>query len=154
MKKLISLLIVGILLSMIIFFESRVSMPAAIFTINGQIVPTVQGSYCWDGVLQSVCSDAPTPEIVWKEKEIEAVYVHPGDRVKLTFTRTPFENSINVANWSNDQENTAVLDGNYLVLPEKRGVYIYVVSAKWERGSSAFTFIVEVEGRDEAKNFT
>ncbi|MCT2343402.1 hypothetical protein [Niallia taxi] len=145
MKKLISLLMVGILLSMIIFFESRVSMPATIFTINGQIVPTVQGSYCWDGVLQSVCSDSLTPEILLKENEIETVFVHPGDRVKLKFTRTPFENSINVSNWSNDQENKAILDGNYLVLPEKRGVYIYVVSAKWERGSLVFSFMVEVE---------
>lgn len=145
MKKLISLLVVVMLFSTIIFIESRISMPAPIFTINGQIVPTVQGSYCWDGVLQSVCSDSPSPEVLLEENGFEAIYVQSGDRIKLKFTRTPFKKSINASTWPIDEGYKAILDGNYLVLPEKPGVYMYDVSASWEQGSLVFSFMVEVE---------
>ena len=37
------------------------------------------------------------------------------------------------------------LNENVLLVPKEKGVYIYSVSANWEKGSSSYVFVIEVK---------
>lgn len=38
-----------------------------------------------------------------------------------------------------------LLNNNVLFMPKEKGVYIYSVSAQWEKGSSSYNFVIEVK---------
>ncbi|WP_274308675.1 hypothetical protein [Solibacillus daqui] len=79
-------------------------------------------------------------------KKLKPVVVSPGAKLKIEFNRELQENSLYLSVWMDNDELEGVLlkDNTYLVSKEN-GIYVYSVSAHWEKGSSSYNFLVEVK---------
>ena len=106
----------------------------------------VQGSYCWDGLLNSICADTSSPPELVKNQRLKPVVVSPESEIKIEFKIEPNENTLGVNNWISDNEVEEVsLCNNVLIAPKEKGVFVYDVHASWEKGSSSYSFIIEVQ---------
>ena len=85
------------------------------------------------------------PELI-KHHELKPVAVSPGAELNIKFNRKPQENTLTASIWfSDDEVESAPLHDNAVVVPREKGVYIYNVSAHWEKGSSSYVFVIEVK---------
>lgn len=146
MKKiLISLLAVVVLVGGI-YFVYNLKPPKPIITIENKTVEVAQGPYCWRGPISAQCVDMISPPDIIKHHELKPVVVSPGAELKIKFNRKPQENTLVASLWfSNGETENAPLNDNVLVVPKEKGVYIYSVSARWEKGSSGYVFVIEVK---------
>ncbi|MEK4080541.1 hypothetical protein [Solibacillus sp. FSL K6-1126] len=146
MKKiLISLLAVVVLVGGI-YFGSNLKPPKPTITIENNTVKVAQGSYCWRGLINAQCVDMISPPDIIKHHELKPVIVSPEAELKIDFNRKPLENTLTASLWlSNGETENAPLNDNVLVVPKEKGVYIYSVSANWEKGSSGYVFVIEVK---------
>ena len=144
-KMLISLLAVVVLVGGI-YFVFNLKPPTPIITIENKTVEVAQSSYCWEGLIHGQCVDMISPPDMIKHHELKPVVVSPGAELKIEFKRKPLENTLNASIWfSNDKIENAPLNDNVLLVPNEKGVYIYHVSAHWEKGSSGYVFVIEVK---------
>ncbi len=144
-KVLISLLAVVVLVGGI-YFAFNLKPPKPIITIENKTVEVAQGSYCWHGLINVQCVDKISPPDIIKHYELKPVVVSPGAELKIEFKRKPLENTLNASTWfSNNEIENAPLNENVLLVPKEKGVYIYSVSAYWEKGSSSYVFVIEVK---------
>lgn len=140
-KVLISLLAVVVLVAGI-YFVFNLKPPKPIITIENNTVEVAQGSYCWGGQ----CVDMISPPDIIKHHELKPVAVSPEAELKIEFNRKPQENTLVASIWfSSDEVENAPLNDNVLLVPKERGIYIYSVSAHWEKGSSSYAFVIEVK---------
>ncbi|WP_456276411.1 hypothetical protein [Bacillus sp. AK128] len=149
MKKSI-ILIVLVLLGMSIYFVIglfNTNPPEPTITAEGERVEVVQGSYCWDGLLSSICADTSSPPELVKDQGLKPVVVSPESKIKIEFKKEPNENSLGVSNWTSDNEidEVSLRSNNVLRAPKEKGIYVYDVHASWEKGSSSFAFVIEVQ---------
>lgn len=144
-KALISLLTVVVLVAGV-YFVSNLKPPKPNITIENNTVDVAQGSYCWSGFISHQCVDMISPPELIKHHKLKPVAVSPGAELKIEFNRKPQKNTLNASIWfSNDEVENAPLHDNVLVVPQEKGVYIYSVSARWEKGSSGYAFVIEVK---------
>ncbi|MCG7344479.1 hypothetical protein MHZ92_10060 [Sporosarcina sp. ACRSL] len=144
-KVLISLVAVGVLVAGI-YFIVNLTPPKPTITIEKKTVESAQGSYCWNGLMKQQCVDMITPPELIKHHELTPVAVSPGAELTIEFNRKPQENSLVTSIWfSNDEVENVPLHDNVVVVPREKGVYIYNVSAHWEKGSSSYAFVIEVK---------
>ncbi|MFC5602781.1 hypothetical protein [Sporosarcina koreensis] len=144
-KVLISLLAVVVLIAGV-YIVSNLKPPKPNITIEDNTVEVAQGSYCWGGLISGQCVDMISPPELIKHHELKPVAVSPGAELKIEFNRKPLENTLVASIWfSNDEVEDAPLNDNVLVVPQEKGVYIYSVSARWEKGSSGYAFVIEVK---------
>ncbi|WP_341321263.1 hypothetical protein NSQ62_16920 [Solibacillus sp. FSL H8-0523] len=144
-KVLISLLAVVVLVGGI-YFVLNLKPPKPVITIENKTVEVAQGSYCWNGLINAQCVDMISPPDMIKHHELKPVVVSPGAELKIKFKRKPLVDTLNASIWfSNDEIENAPLNDNVLVAPKEKGVYIYSVSANWEKGSSGYVFVIEVK---------
>ena len=147
-KVLISLLAVVVLVGGIYFVLNLKppKPPKPSITIENNTVEVAQGSYCWGGFVKFQCVDKISPPDIIKHHGLKPVVVSPGAELKIEFNRKPIENTLDASIWfSNDEIENAPLNDNVLVVPKEKGVYIYSISAYWEKGSSSYVFIIEVK---------
>lgn len=143
-KLLIATLVVVIFICTIIFFSN--SPPKLTITTESKEIEVVQGSYCWKGLIQGECIDKISPTDLIKQHELKPTIVSFDEKIKLKFKRKPIENTLNAAIFFNNDEIEKVpLDGNILTVRKEKGIYIYSISANWEKGSSSYIFIIEVK---------
>ena len=146
MKKVFIFVIAVVVLVVGIYFVFNIKPPKPTITIENNTVEVVQGSYCWGGLINVQCVDKISPPDIIKHQELKPVVVSPGAELKIEFNRKPQENTLGVYIWfSNDEIENAPLNDNVLLVPKEKGVYIYSVSAHWEKGSSSYAFVIEVK---------
>lgn len=149
MKKLLITLLVLVVLAFgvyIVIGEFSAKPPAPTITVGDNKVTAAQGSYCWDGFFNSICADTSSPPEMIKNQKLKPVIVSPGSELKIEFKSEPKENTMEVNIWlSNEEIENVPLSENVILLPKENGVYIYDVSAKWEKGSSSYAFVIEVQ---------
>ncbi|MEK5442195.1 hypothetical protein [Fredinandcohnia sp. FSL W7-1320] len=149
MKKSLITIIVLILLAVGIYFVIglfSVKPPSPTITVGDKKVGVVQGSYCWDGLINSVCADASSPPEIIKNQDIKPIVVSPQSKLKIGFKNKPQEDTLNVNQWlTNEKTENVSINDNVIPLPKEKGIYVYDVSARWEKGSSSYVFVIEVE---------
>lgn len=149
MKKSLITLIVLVLLGVGIYFVIglfNINPPEPTITVEGKKVEVVQGSYCWDGLFNSICADTSSPPELVKNQGLKPVAVSPESEIKIEFKKEPNENTLGVSNWISDNEIEEVsLSNNVLIAQKDKGVYVYDVHARWEKGSSGYAFVIEVQ---------
>ena len=146
MKKVLISLLALVLLVGGIYFGFNRKPPKPTITIENKIVEVAQGSYCWRGPMNAQCVGMISPPDIIKHHELTPVVVSPGAELKIDFNRKPLENTLNASLWlSNDETENAPLNDKVLVVPKEKGVYIYSISARWEKGSSSYVFVIEVK---------
>ncbi|MDW0118638.1 hypothetical protein QTL97_17065 [Sporosarcina thermotolerans] len=144
-KVLISLLAVVVLVTGIYFVFNH-TPPKPTITIENNTVEVAQGSYCWGGLIKGQCVDMISPPELIKHHELKPVAVSPGAELKIKFNRKPQENTLVASIWfSNDEVENVPLNDDVILVPKEKGVYIYSVSARWEKGSSSYVFVIEVK---------
>ncbi len=144
-RVLISLLIVVVLVGGI-YFVCNIKPPKPTITIENNIVEVAQGSYCWGGLFNVQCVDKISPPNIIKHQKLKPVVVSPGAELKIEFNRKPLEKTMSASIWFNKNKMEYVrLYDNVLIVPKEKGVYIYSVSAHWEKGSSSYVFVIEVK---------
>jgi len=114
--------------------------PQAEITIEGRRISAVQGSYCWE----EVCADAKYSSAFEAGTEIRPVEVPPGIRVKIRFPEEP--DHLTVAQWTDEHSSSEVrMKDHAFAVPDKEGLYVYELSARWKEGDASFAFSVEVK---------
>lgn len=149
MKKTLVSLIIFLVLALGIFLVIGLfnnNPPKPLITIESENVEVAQGSYCWRGVINSRCIDMTSPPDIIKRKELKPVVVSPKDRIKIEFKKEPKVGTLNVNRWiSNEETKSVSLNEDFFIAPKENGVYVYDVSANWERGSASYAFVFEVK---------
>ena len=143
-KSVITLVVlgVGIYFSIGLF---TINPPEPTITIDGKKLEVARGSYCWNGLLKSICADTISPPMLIEHHDIKPVIVSPESELKIEFEKKPNANTLGVNRWFNDNEVEGVsLRNNVLIAPKEIGVYIYDVHARWKKGSSSYAFVIEV----------
>ncbi|MEG0578069.1 MAG: hypothetical protein RR500_09465 [Bacilli bacterium] len=76
---------------------------------------------------------------------MKPVIVSPESELKIKFNKEPNENTMGATKWliNNELESVSLNDG-VLIVPKEKGVYVYDVHARWEKGSSSYAFVIEV----------
>lgn len=146
MKKVFISLLAVVLLVGGIYFAFNSKPPKPVITIENKTVEVAQGSYCWEGLINAQCVDMISPPDLIKHHELKPAVVSPGAELEIKFKREPLENTLNASIWFNNNEvENAPLNENALLVPKEKGVYMYNVSADWEKGSSSYVFVIEVQ---------
>ncbi|MGD6942898.1 hypothetical protein ACQCT6_12760 [Cytobacillus gottheilii] len=53
---------------------------------------------------------------------------------------------MDVNQWlSNEETKDVSINDHVILLPKEKGIYVYDVSASWEKGRSVFAFVIEVK---------
>ncbi|WP_233204981.1 hypothetical protein [Geobacillus sp. WSUCF-018B] len=102
MKKFLIPLLVLIVLGIggyfvIGLFSAKPPLPT--ITVGEKKVEVTQGSYCWNGLLNSVCADTSSPPELIKNQELKPVVVPPNSQLKIEFKDEPKENTLVVNRW-------------------------------------------------------
>jgi predicted small lipoprotein YifL len=118
--------------------------PKPTIIVDGQMVPVIQGSYCWSGDGVSRCEDKISPlELVKKQTPIVAP---PESKVEVKFDVKPKDGSLGANLWINDKPTKVqFISNNKLVIPKEKGIYVYDVYANWDKGDSSYAFALEVK---------
>jgi hypothetical protein len=148
MKKVIINLVIFVFLGVGIYFVIglfKVNPAEPTVTVDEKKLEVARGSYCWDGLFNSICEDTISPSMLIEHYEIKPVIVSPESELKIEFEIEPNTNTLGVNRWFNDNEVEGVpLRNNILIAPREKGVYIYDVHASWKKGSSSYVFLIEV----------
>lgn len=84
-----------------------------------------------------------TPSVLEFSEEFETLTVNKNSNIEIIIKENP---SLTVFQWNEDEQTKEVaLKDNKLNVPQKEGIYIYEVKAKWENGEASFIFDVEVK---------
>ena len=120
--------------------------PEPTITVEGKKVEVVQGSYCWSGLFNGRCVDKISPPDLVNFHNIQPVVLSPGAKLNIEFKREPKENTLGVNRWlSNAETENIPLKDNVMLAPKEKGVYVHDVYANWEKGSSSYAFVIEVQ---------
>jgi hypothetical protein len=118
--------------------------PKPTIIVDGQMIPVIQGSYCWSGDGVSRCEDKISPpELVKKQTPI---IVPPDSKLEVKFDVKPKDGSLGANLWVNGKPTKVQLIGsNKMIIPKERGIYVYDVYANWDKGESSYAFILEIK---------
>ncbi|OCA83036.1 hypothetical protein A8F94_17990 [Bacillus sp. FJAT-27225] len=120
--------------------------PALSVTAGEQSVSAARGSFCWEGYISSKCEDTLSPPELVKVHNLKPIVVSPGEEVNIAFKKVPLTDTVGVSRWVSEIDaKAASLNGNILIAPLEKGVYIYSIYGSWEKGSSGYAFVIEVK---------
>lgn len=148
MKKLLAifLLTVGFVIGVsILIVQSGSKPPLPFITVDGKKITVMQGSYCWRSFFQGECADMISPPEIIDRQGVNPVRVSPESRLKISFKKMPLKNTLTANIWRNRNTESILLKNNSLTIPKEKGVYIYDLSARWEKGDSSYVFAIEVK---------
>jgi hypothetical protein len=147
MKKIIALIIIGLMLTGILIFEPfRTEPPTPIVTAGNNKIKTTQGSYCWGGLLRGQCVDKIYSSPIDMANQHKSTAVSPNEKIKIEFKKDPIDGTIEVEQWINKEniEKIEVINDSFLA-PKEKGIYVYYLRATWKQGDGNYAFRVEVK---------
>ncbi|MCW2279274.1 hypothetical protein [Heliophilum fasciatum] len=119
--------------------NQKTTPPRPVITYEGNVIPVAQGSYGWNHVQ----ADYPSPTII--AKNMEAVILKPGAKLKISFSDPP--NDISVYQWIDDPFNFVKynIENDTITVPEKEGLYIFEIKGLWKDGDSSYVLKVDIK---------
>ncbi|KOP80252.1 hypothetical protein AMS59_02315 [Lysinibacillus sp. FJAT-14745] len=141
--KIISIIFIIVFVWMIMLLNAGPPKPTVLS--EGKEVPIVQGTYCWQNIINNECVDkVPPPEII-ANKKIVPFSVPPRSEIKISFKKPPID-GIEVDKWySSDEIELVKVNDNVFSVPKEKGTYIYSISGRWDKGNSSYIFAIEVK---------
>ena len=128
----------------VIFIITNSGVPNASVTTDDRRVTVLKSSYCWNEIWRQQCVDYISPSEQIKEKRVVPTVVAPQSKLQIKFNKKPTE-EISISVWNNDNIGEIEFVDNTITAPKERGVYIYVVSSRWSKGSASYVFSIEVK---------
>lgn len=117
--------------------------PKPIILSEGKKITVLQGTYCWSKFPGSECVDKISPSSIIDNNKIVPFSVSPQSEIKINFKKQPID-EIEVEMEHLGESKKIKVEGNVFSAPNKKGTYIYVISGRWEKGSSSYIFTIEV----------
>lgn len=127
--------------------------PEAQIEIDGEVYPTVLGTYCWSYKNTGECVDTAGPvELLKGEAPIET---RPGEEIKFVISYIPEPNEFHLMQLTEDgREEEVKTESNVFKAPEKSGTYYYSYGVWWmdeerenvSNGDAFYNFALEVIG--------
>ncbi len=143
LKGIISILFIVVFALMVILLNS--GPPKPIVSAEGKKITLVQGSYCWNKIIGFECVDKISPPDILENNKITPFPVSPNSEIKIHFKKPPID-KIEVGKWLDKSERALIkVEGDVFSAPQEKGIYIYTVSGRWEKGSSSFVFSIRVK---------
>ncbi|MCR8849373.1 hypothetical protein NQ095_13205 [Rossellomorea sp. SC111] len=145
MRKILAMANIIAVIAIIVFMIKpfQTSPPTAIVTAGEVAIPTTQGSYCWDGLFSGHCVDKAYGSIVAMGEEYKPTAVSPGEKIKVTFNKKP--KKVEAEQWIGEEQVKRVeLKNHTIMVPDRKGIYMYHLVAHWKQGDGSYAFSVEV----------
>lgn len=154
--KLFACILLFLLVSTAVFYYYPYdpTPPVPALKVNGDEVPWVTGSYTWRTTWlvfsRGICVTSGIGPMLVKLEDLSLVPVQPLSPLEIDFKRKPLELSYfkledpEAFNWDVEIVYTEVNENSKIILPEKPGVYMYVLKANWKQGVADYGFLVEV----------
>lgn len=147
MKKISVLIIIGLIVIGVYIVEPFRSEPyTPIITTREDVIPTTQGSYCWNALVFAQCVDKVYTSPVEMAKEHQPTVVSPKQEIKIKFKKEPLPGTLKIEQVS-DESNMKIAEVNNdaISAPNEQGVYFYHVIANWKQGDGNYAFSIEVK---------
>ena len=103
-------------------------------------IPVTQSSYCWG----NKCVDYVAPQE--QLKDMKPTIVEPAANIKITYSGSK-PKTLNVSRSGDGSFTDVPITDGAIQAPAEPGIYYYLVSAWWKRGSSSGAFVIEVRAR-------
>lgn len=120
--------------------------PLPSITVDGKPITVFQGSYCWRGFLGGKCVDMASPPEIIKFHRVVPEKISPESILSINFKNEPLSDSVRANLWISDEQTEELsINDNQLIAPKEKGVYVYDIYARWDKGDASFVFCIEVE---------
>ncbi|WP_027085113.1 hypothetical protein [Cohnella panacarvi] len=100
-------------------------------------IPVTQSSYCWG----NKCADYAAPQDQLKDET--PTIVEPGSDISIRYSGSK-PKTLSVRRSGDGSFTDVPVEDGAIQAPTEPGVYYYLVSAWWKRGSSSGSFVIEV----------
>ncbi|MGV3467313.1 MAG: hypothetical protein ACO1OT_18735 [Heyndrickxia sp.] len=119
--------------------------PLPTLTVGEKNIEVLYGTFCWKSLFNFICSDSSAPPNIIDHQGVKPIIVEPSSKLTIKFNIAPNKNTLNVDRWINSTESKSVeINNDAILLPKEKGIYVYGISAGWDKGSSTYAFIIEV----------
>lgn len=108
--------------------------------VQQQSIPVVQGSYCWS----DKCVDKIDYASLLKETNYNTPTVSTGSKLSFDFAAQP-KKDVALHLIQNHELTEVDIQQNSFTIPEQAGTYLYVLSGRWNQGSSDYVFQIKVQ---------
>ncbi|WP_060673642.1 hypothetical protein [Rossellomorea vietnamensis] len=145
MRKALALSNIIAVIAIILFIIQpfRTAPPTPTVTAGEESIPTTEGSYCWKGFFSGECVDKAYSSVVAMAGEEKPTVVSPGEKITVKFNKKP--QHLAAEQWNGEEQAEGVSVRNHtIIVPEKKGVYVYHLVAHWKQGDGSYAFSVEV----------
>ncbi|WP_447403063.1 hypothetical protein ACE1MS_22805 (plasmid) [Lysinibacillus sp. fkY74-1] len=140
----ISIITLFILVFVLIIMLLNAGPPKPIVLSANNKITIVQGSYCWKKIIGTECVDKISPPEILDNNKIVPFSVSPQSKIKINFKKQP--EKVEVEKWMNNGESEKVIvEDNSISVPNEKGKYLYIISGRWDKGSSSYIFSVKVK---------
>lgn len=105
------------------------------------------GSYDWEekngDTVESVSVKADAPTVIGSR--MDAVVLDPKEKVAINFDSDSVPTLFVFVHFEDENKEEVALEGNTIILPSEKGLYIYEVVGEWPEGSASYIFVVEIK---------
>jgi len=140
----ISIITLFIIVFVLIIMLLNAGPPKPIVLSGNNKITIVQGSYCWKKITGTECVDKISPPEILDNNKIVPFSVSPQSKIKINFKKQP--EKVEVEKWmNNDESEKVIVEDNSISVPNEKGKYIYIISGRWDKGSSSYIFSIKVK---------
>lgn len=141
-----SVIFAVLILAIAIIEPFRMEPPTPKVTVNGEEIPTTQGSYCWHGMIFAQCADFIHTTPLDMAEEHDPTSVSPQQNIGIDFFREPLDGTLEIEQWI-DEDNSKEIEliHDSITIPQEKGIYVYHITALWKEGDGNYAFSVIVE---------
>ncbi len=134
------------MIGLYIFEPFRSEPPTPNVTIGNVNIPTIQGSYCWEGLISAQCEDKAYTSLFEMASTHKPTVVLPNENIIIKFKKKPIGVTMKAEKWLDEDniQKVELKNGSNMV-PKETGVYVYQVIANWEKGRGNYAFLIEVK---------
>ena len=140
----ISIITLSIVVLVLIIMLLNAGPPKPIVLSGDNKITIEQGSYCWEKITGTECVDKISPPEILDNNKIVPFSVSPQSKIKINFKKQP--EKVEVEKWVSHGESEKIsVEDNVISVPSKKGTYIYIISGRWDKGSSSYIFSIKVK---------
>ncbi|ASK64166.1 hypothetical protein CFK37_19435 [Virgibacillus phasianinus] len=147
------IIVLGVLLALAIILPSTSfslpDSPRLDLSVDGTQIKTTQGRFCGDAFLGTKCVTKNDFDSTFAMgMNHDPVMVLPNSKIKFNFDKTPSDGTLIVKMFKNEGDRKRLdNEDNVIVAPKKEGVYVYYISAEWEKNNmfANYAFSIKVK---------
>ncbi|WP_139993586.1 hypothetical protein [Kurthia sp. Dielmo] len=146
MKKITLIVVIMVMIGGAVYWNYATGIPSLSVRADNKIVEVTQGTYCWSSLISSECVDKIAPTQMVKEGIITPTVVKPGAVLSYQFSKKPVGDSESILFEDEAGHSIDVKRENQTFkAPIKKGLYMYTISARWDKGDVSYAIAIDVK---------